>query len=52
MVHRWRGGASSCGSLSLPLRKLVGGGRVEGQRRLEGGAGAVVQLEAQYKPYF
>ncbi|EFN51193.1 hypothetical protein CHLNCDRAFT_141362 [Chlorella variabilis] len=41
------------GSQLCKLRlQLVGGGRVEGQRRLEGGAGAVVQLEAQYKPYF
>lgn len=47
------GAPRSCGRLVLPLRQLVAGGKVSGERRLEGeGTSAKVQLDAAFKYYF
>ncbi|KAI3425058.1 hypothetical protein D9Q98_008436 [Chlorella vulgaris] len=47
------GAPRSCGRLVLPLRQLVAGGKVSGERRLEGeGTSAKVQLDASFKYYF
>lgn len=54
LQHNWRGGVSSCGRLALPLGPLLGGERLAGERRLEGGGIPPVrlQLQASFRPYF